>query len=376
MELVYFDNAASTALDPRVIDFMAELMKSNLGNPSSTHKFGRMAKSLVEGSRKEIATLIHCESSEIIFTSGGSEADNLILRNAVENLGVQRIISTRIEHAAVINTIKNLELEHDITTVYLEVDQNGCIDYTELENELASSDLKTLVSLMYVNNEIGTILDVEKVGAICENYSALFHTDGVQAVGHIPLDLSKLKIDFLAASAHKFHGPKGVGFAYFKKGYGVKSMLHGGGQEKGARAGTENVHSIAGMAKALNFAQETMDSDRLYIQEIKDYLISELHKFMSEIKFNANSDNSSQSAYHILSVQLPGNSPMLLFSLDLNGVAVSGGSACQSGSNTGSHVLTEILPDDEQNNTSIRISISKENTKADVDRLIDVLKSL
>ncbi|MGB0778217.1 MAG: cysteine desulfurase family protein [Flavobacteriaceae bacterium] len=376
MELVYFDNAASTALDPRVIDFMAELMKSNLGNPSSTHKFGRMAKSLVEGARKEIATLIHCESSEIIFTSGGSEADNLILRNAVENIGVQRIISTRIEHAAVINTIKNLEQEHDVTTVYLGVDQNGCIDYTELENELASSDLKTLVSLMYVNNEIGTILDVEKVGAICENYNALFHTDGVQAVGHIPLDLSKLKIDFLAASAHKFHGPKGVGFAYFKKGYGVKSMLHGGGQEKGARAGTENVHSIAGMAKALSFAQETMDSDRLYIQEIKDYLISELHKFMPEITFNANSDNCAHSAYHILSVQLPGNSPMLLFSLDLNGVAVSGGSACQSGSNKGSHVLTEILNDDEQNNTSIRISLSKENTKADVDRLIDVLKSL
>jgi len=376
MEPVYFDNAASTAIDPRVIDFMAELMKSNLGNPSSTHKYGRMAKSLVEGARKEIAKLLHCESSEIIFTSGGSEADNLILRNAVENLGVQRIISTRIEHAAVINTIKNLEEEKMIEVVYLKVDQNGCIDYTELENELSSSNLKTLVSLMYVNNEIGSILNVERVGALCKEHDALFHTDGVQAIGHIPVDLSKSKIDFLAASAHKFHGPKGVGFAYFRKGHGVKSMLFGGGQEKGARAGTENVHSISGMTKALSLAQETLDSDRIYIQEIKDYLISELIKFMPGLKFNANSDNGEQSAYHILSVQFPGNSPMLLFSLDLNGIAVSGGSACQSGSNKGSHVLAELLNENELNNTSIRISLSRDNTKADVDRLIQVLKSL
>lgn len=376
MEMIYFDSGATTAMDPRVVDYMADLMKTTYGNPSSTHKFGRNAKAIVEGSRKRIAAALNCNSSEIIFTSSGSEADNLVLRNAVKNLGVTRIISTPVEHAAVLKTVECLGENNNVEVVMLDLDHAGQVDLNQLQTLLSDSDAKTLVSLMYVNNEIGTILDVKKVSEICQEHKALFHTDGVQAVGHLPIDMEAIEVDFLVGSAHKFHGPKGVGFAYFKKGHGVQSMFTGGGQEKGARAGTENVHSIAGMAEALDFAVQDMEEDSKHILSVKKYMIEQLKDFMPSIKFNAGSDDLKNSAYHILSVQFPGNAPMLLFSLDINGVAVSGGSACQSGSNKGSHVLNAILSEEENQNTSVRISFSKYNKLSDVDRFIEVLKSL
>ncbi|MGB0837101.1 MAG: cysteine desulfurase family protein [Flavobacteriaceae bacterium] len=376
MKLIYLDNGASTRLDDQVIDYMAEVMKSTAGNPSSTHQFGRTAKSLVEQSRKRIASALNCDSSEIIFTGSGSEADNLVLRNAVDNLGVKRIVSTKIEHAAVINTLKDLEVNSGIEIVYLDVDQKGEINLAQLEEVLNSSKVQTLVSLMYVNNEIGTILPIKRVGDLCQEYKSYFHTDAVQAVGHLAIDLSEIHVDFLVGSAHKFHGPKGVGFAFFRKGSGIRSMITGGGQEKGVRAGTENVHSIAGMAEALDLAIKNLESESKHITEVKKYAIDSLKTFMPEIEFNANSDALDDSAYHILSVRFPGSAPMLLFSLDLNGIAVSGGSACQSGSNKGSHVLSEVLDSDAQNHTSIRVSFSKYNTKEDIDAFIDALKSI
>ena len=376
MELIYFDNGATTALDPNVVDYMADVMKSTMGNPSSTHKFGRSAKALIEGARKRIAKALNCSSAEIIFTGSGTEADNLIMRNAVENLGVERIVSTKIEHAAVLNTINCLVENKGVEAEYLSIDSDGEISVEELDRVLKQSSKKTLVALMYINNEIGSIMPMDAVSRCCRENAALLHTDAVQAVGHIPIDLETLDVDFLAGSAHKFHGPKGVGFCYFKKGHGVQSLLTGGGQEKGARAGTENVHSIAGMAEALDIAIRDMEEDTEKILVVKEYMINSLRSFMPGIVFNGCSGDLKRSAYHILSVQFPGNAPMLMFNLDLNGIAVSGGSACQSGSNKGSHVLNTFLDEQGRGNTSLRISFSKYNTKQDVDGLIKVLGSL
>lgn len=376
MKAIYLDNAATTKIDAEVLELMHVSMQENFGNPSSTHQFGRKAKSALETARKNIAKHFNVSASDIVFTAGGTEADNLILNNAVLNLGVQRIITSKIEHHAVLHTCHFLERTYNITIDYVNVDEFGNVDLENLESLLLKSEEKTLVSLMYINNEIGNILEADKITALCKNYKSLFHSDTVQAIGHYNLDLQKTPIDFIAASAHKFHGPKGVGFAYFKKGFGVLPMFYGGEQERGARSSTENVHSILGMEKALAIAFENLKEDKEYIKNIKQYFISKLEALSKGVLFNGLSADLNKSSFTILNARFPINNSMLLFSLDMLGIAVSGGSACQSGSNIGSHVLAEILNDTEADKTSIRFSFSKFTTKDEVDITVEKIKGL
>jgi cysteine desulfurase len=376
MKAIYLDNAATTKIDAKVLELMHISMQENFGNPSSTHQFGRKAKSAVETARKNIAKYFNVSAPEIIFTAGGTEADNLILNNAVLNLGVQRIITSKIEHHAVTHTCDFLKRTQNITLDFVNIDASGSVDLLHLEELLSNSDDKTLVSLMYINNEIGTILSADEVCALCKKYNALFHSDTVQVIGHYHLDLQTTPIDFMVASAHKFHGPKGVGFAFFKKGFGVLPMFYGGDQERGARSSTENVHSILGMEKALEIAITNLEKDKFYIENIKQYFITELKKASKDIFFNGLSSDLEKSSYTILNVRFPVNNSMLLFSLDMAGIAVSGGSACQSGSSKGSHVLAEILKDDELDKTSVRFSFSKFTTKEEIDITLQKIKEL
>jgi cysteine desulfurase len=377
MNSIYLDNAATTPIDKEVIDVMCQSMLNNNGNPSSIHQFGRRAKASVETARKNIAKHFNVTASEIIFTAGGTEADNLILQNAVTNLGVEVIITSKIEHHAVLHTCDYLNKTHQTEIIYVNVENDGDIDLKHLELLLEQfKDKKCLVSLMYLNNEIGNLLSLEKVCSLCSSYNALFHSDTVQAIGHYNIDLQKIAIDFIAASAHKFHGPKGVGFAYFKKGFGIQPMLHGGDQEKGARSSTENVHSILGMDKALDIAINNIEIDRTHLTHLKSYFISELRSNFTDVRFNGNSSDLTKSSYTILSTRFSNANDMLLFTLDLNGIAVSGGSACQSGSSKGSHVLDEILSYDEANDISVRFSFSKNTTKEEIDFTVLKLKEL
>jgi cysteine desulfurase len=376
MKTIYLDNAATTPILPEVIDAISSAMANVYGNPSSIHHIGRKAKSLVETSRKNIAKHFNASAQEIIFTAGGSEADNLILRNAVTNLGVITIISSKIEHHAVLHTMEHLRNEFDIVVKYVDLDENGTVNYTHLEQLLKESEDKKLVSLMYINNEIGNILNLEKVSELCIANNALFHSDTVQGIGHFNIDVKQTPIDFFVASAHKFHGPKGVGFAYIKRGFGIHPILHGGEQERGARAGTENVHSILGMEKALEISCANMREESSYIQKLKNYFIDELKQNFEGIEFNGQSASETESSYTILNVRFPKEYAMFLFNLDLKGIAVSGGSACQSGSNMGSHVLHEILPENEAIKTSVRFSFSKFNTMEELDYVVSSLKKL
>jgi len=376
MRKVYLDNAATTQVFEEVITEMSTSLRVNYGNPSSTHQFGRTAKSAIEKARKNIASKLAISSSELIFTSGGTEANNLILRNAVVHLKVTQIITTKIEHHAVLKTVEELQKDFPVQIKYVETDDRGFVDYVHLRSLLSDITQKSLVSLMFVNNEVGTIQDVKKIAIICKEYTALFHSDAVQAIGHFQVDLNDLGIDFISASAHKFHGPKGVGFAYFKKGFGVKPMLLGGEQEKGARAGTEAVHAILGMDKALAISLENINQDIQEIKFIKKLCIDLLKKELPEIMFNGGSENLKDATVTILSIRLPKEYAFLLFNLDLKGIAVSGGSACQSGSNKGSHVLESLLPLQEALKTSLRISFSKYTTEDDIVYFISTLKKV
>ena len=375
MKTVYLDNAATTPMLPEVIEVMQESMHSNFGNPSSIHQFGRKAKAAIETARKNIAKHFNVAASEIIFTAGGTEADNLILQNAVINLGVKRIITSQIEHHAVLHTVEYLQKNHQIFVDFVKVDQNGVIQLDDLELLLNASEEKTLVSLMYVNNEIGNLLPIAKVSEVCQKYNAYFHSDTVQAIGHYAIDLQKTPLDFMVASAHKFHGPKGVGFAYVKKGISIQPMLFGGGQEKGARSGTENIHAILGMEKALRIACTEMVKDAEYITSLKKYTIKKIQEISSEIKFNGLSGSVDKSSYTIISVRFPVADKMLLFNLDLAGIAVSGGSACQSGAHKGSHVLSCVLAKQDIGKASVRFSFSKLTTINNIDFLISILSN-
>lgn len=374
MKKIYLDNASTTAMRPEVIQEMTKIMTEDYGNPSSTHSFGRNAKNILELSRKSIAKQLNVSAQEIIFTSGGTEANNWILRSAVQDLKVQRIISSKIEHHAVLLAITALQKEFSIQVDYVNVLPNGTIDLTHL-SLLLSQEVKTLVSLMHVNNETGTVLDLERVGLICKQYNALFHSDTVQSIGKTKLDLQTTTVDFVLASAHKFHGPKGVGFAFVRKNSALQPLLYGGEQEKGLRAGTEAIHQIAGMAKALEISYSNLDSEREHISTIKNYLIEQL-----EINFSGFEINGDwEGFYNIINVLLPFSeekTAMILFHLDMRGIAVSRGSACQSGSIRPSHVLAEILSDDLIRKPSLRISFSHYNSKEDIDGLIEALKTV
>ena len=376
MKNIYLDNAATTPILPEVIEVVSASMKEVFGNPSSTHQIGRKAKTKVETARKNIAKHFNAFPNEIVFTAGGSEADNLIIQNAITNLGVTTIITSKIEHHAVTHTVNRIESTNKVTIKWVDLDEVGSVDYNHLEALLKESEDKKLVSLMYVNNEIGSLLNVSKVSKLCNENNALFHSDAVQAVGHFKMDMQENPIDFFAASAHKFHGPKGVGFAYIKKGFGIQPLLYGGEQERGARAGTENVHSILGMEKALEIAYSNLEIETKEITAVKSYFIQQLKDNFEGIAFNGCSDDLQKSSYIILSVRFPKDYPMLLFNLDLKGIAASGGSACQSGSNAGSHVLNNILSFEDSQKTSVRFSFSKFITKEDIDYVMEVLKEL
>ena len=376
MKKIYLDNAATTPIAKEVIDVMRESMLENFGNPSSTHQFGRKAKNLVETARKNIANLLNASAAEIIFTAGGTEADNLILHNAVTNLGVKRMITSKIEHHAVLHTVAFLKDTCNIEVDFVDVLPTGDISLKHLEDLLKKTNKKTLVSLMYINNEIGNILPLKQVCDLCDTYNALFHSDTVQAVGHYTINLQETPIDFMVASAHKFHGPKGVGFAYFKKGFGIQPMFHGGDQEKGARSSTENVHGILGMEKAFLIASKTLESDMMTMNTLKVFFMKELLNINPNIRFNGQSSNIELSSCTILSVSLPIKNELLLFNLDLYGIAVSGGSACQSGSSNGSHVLSEITSDDLEGYTSVRFSFSRFTKKEDLIYTVQQLKKL
>ena len=376
MKQVYFDNAATTQVRDEVVSRMTDVLSNTFGNASSSHSYGRSSKTLVELARKNIAKHLNVTAGEVVFTSGGTEADNLVLRSCVRDLGVKTIITSRIEHHAVLHTAEQLETEYGVTIRFVDLDQHGGVEYNHLE-ELLNTSQDCLVSLMHVNNEIGNLLDIKRVANLCKQYDALFHSDTVQSVGHFELDLQEIPIDFIAVSAHKFHGPKGVGFAFIKKNSGLKPLIFGGEQERGLRAGTESLHNIIGLEESLNIAYKNLAEEHQYIIGIKKYFIECLNNEFSNIKFNGYSGDLDHSTYTIVSVQLPiapDKDATLLFQLDLKGVACSKGSACQSGSSKGSHVLSQILDDDELQKPSLRFSFSKYNTKEEVDYVIGVLK--
>ncbi len=374
MTAIYFDNASTTPIRPEVIQEMIAVLHDEVGNPSSSHSIGRSAKGVLETSRKTIAKLVNASVSEIIFTSGATEANNWIIQNAVKKLQVQRIITTKVEHHAVLYPVLALERE-GVEVCFLPVDALGAICLESLE-KLLSVQKPTLVSLMHVNNETGVVLNLERVGALCQKHQAFFHSDTVQSVGKYPLDFQHIPIDFAVASAHKFYGPKGIGFAYIKKSSRLGALLLGGEQEKGLRAGTEAVHQIAGMAKALALSYEQLDSEMKHIQTLKTLAWEELQKAFPGVKSNGKPEETFPT---LLNVQLPFSSektPLLLFELDMNGVAVSRGSACQSGAQKPSHVLAEMLSEAALQKPNIRLSFGYQNTQVEVQQLIAVLKQL
>ena len=373
---VYFDNASTTKIREEVVHEISSILKNCFGNPSSSHSYGRSAKSYIETSRKTIANILNCEPKEIIFNSGGTESDNSILKSAVKDLKVKHIISSRIEHHAVTHTLDELELL-GTNIHYVKLNENGNIDFENLENLLNVDNEPKLVTLMYINNEIGNILDINRVSILCQKYNVYFHSDAVQAVGHYKIDLSSLKIDFLSSAAHKFHGPKGVGFTYINKSTKIKSFISGGPQERGMRAGTESVHNIVGMTKALVIADQNMEKEAEYVRSIKIKMIDGLKSLFPDIHFNGDSGDMDKSTYTVLNVCFPilnEKASMLDFHLDLKGIACSKGSACQSGSSQGSHVLNEIQSNDQKKFPSVRFSFSHNNKMDDVDYLIETLK--
>ncbi|MFD0792307.1 cysteine desulfurase family protein [Mucilaginibacter litoreus] len=371
---VYFDNAATTALDPEVLKEMYKVMEGQYGNPSSIHAHGREVRTVIEKARKTIANLLHTSPAEIFFTSGGTEADNTAIRCGIIDHKLTHAITTKLEHHAVLHTLQAMEKAGSIKLSYADVDDKGTVDYDHLEKLLQNNE-RSFVSLMHANNELGTITDLERVGDLCEAYNALYHSDTVQTVGHYKHDLSKLKLHFMVCAAHKLHGPKGVGFLHINHKVKINPMIYGGSQERNMRGGTENVYGIAGLAKALELAYAEMDSHQAYIQDIKSYMKAKLEQDIPGVKFNGKTD-SAKSLYTVLNVSFPEMemADMLLFNLDIAGISASGGSACSSGTDIGSHVLTAIGANPDR--PSVRFSFSKYNTKDEVDYTVAKLREL
>jgi len=377
MDKIYFDNAATTQIDLKVIEQMQSVMSDNFGNPNSTHSYGRSSRTLIEKTRKTIANQFNASTSEIYFTSCGTESDNMVLISAVRDLNVKTIITSKVEHKAVLNVVKYLEKIESIELKYVNVSNDGLIDYDHLETLLKKCNNKCLVSLMHINNEIGTKLDLNLVGNLCKDNNALFHSDTVQSIGKYDFDLSKLNIDFIVGSAHKFHGPKGIGFVYINKNLKLNPFVIGGDQERGMRAGTESVHNISGMELAFINSYTNIQENNNHISSLKSTFIEKIKKDIPEIKFNGSCDDDSLSSFSILNICLPipkEKAVLLEFNLDMKGIACSRGSACQSGSNTGSHVLNSILSDEDLNKPSLRFSFSKYNNNKEVEKVINVLK--
>ena len=372
---VYLDNAATTPIASEVIEEIQPYLNNYFGNPSSTHAFGRKTKNAIEINRKKIADLIQAKNNEIIFTSGGTEADNMALRCAVFDLNVKRIITTKIEHHAVLHTAECLRDQQNVEIIFLATDHNGNPDLVQLES-IVNDKVNTLVTLMHANNEIGTLLPIKKVASLCAKHKHVyFHSDTVQTMGHYTFNLSETPIDFLTCSAHKLHGPKGVGFLYVNQKISLNPLITGGSQERKNRGGTENLYGIVGLGKAMEMAYENLTSHQKHIQDLKSFMKEELEKIDQRINFNGET-SPEKSLYTVLNVCFPADvcNSMLLFSLDIHGIAASGGSACSSGSNQGSHVLAELPHQD--NCQSVRFSFSRFNTQEDVEFTIEKIRSI
>lgn len=377
MQNVYLDNAATTKVRDSVIEKMNEALANQYGNPSSTHAFGRPAKSAIEKARKSIAKVLNAHPSEIIFTSGGTEADNMIIRSAVRDLGVSTIITSKIEHHAVLHTAEEIAKDYNIQIRYVDLDKGGNPDLEHLEALLKADDSKKLVSLMHINNEVGNMIDIEAISKLCRENDVLFHSDTVQSIGHYHWDVKETPVDFMTAAAHKFHGPKGVGFAFIRKNTGLNPLIFGGAQERGLRAGTEPLHNIIGLEEAFMTAYEHLDEEKAHIEDLKEYFIERMAEEIPEVKFNGYCADPERSTYTIVNACLPFDdekSLLLLFHLDLKGIACSKGSACQSGSDKGSHVLNEILSVEDLKKPSLRFSFSFYNTREEIDYVVNVLK--
>ena len=372
---VFLDNAATTPMDPEIIDLISEMMKTHFANPSSIHSYGRESKIVVERARKTIANILKTSPGSIFFTSGGTEADNMAIKCAIHDHKITHAITSKISHHAVLYPLEDLEKEGTIKLSYVDIDENGVVDLNHLY-ELLQANPRTFVSIMHANNEIGTIQDINAIGDICKEHKAIFHSDTVQTMAHFPFNMQELNVDFMAASAHKFHGPKGVGFVYISEDIQIKPLLRGGGQERNMRAGTENIYGIAALAKAMEMAYENMEEETTYIKGLKKYMIEKLQSEIEDVQFYGKCTDLDDSLYTVLSCNFPerDDSEMLMFNLDILGVACSGGSACSSGSSKGSHVLTSIVPDSMR--PGVRFSFSKYNTKEDIDFAIDKLKEL
>jgi cysteine desulfurase len=379
---VYFDNAATTRLDPVVLDTMLPLLTENFGNPSSIHAHGRKVRTAIERARKTVAGLLNTSPAEIFFTSGGTEADNTAIVSTLETHGIRHAISSPLEHHAVLHTLQHLEKQGKIKLSLLDVDAQGYFDLAQLDQLLRQSPNgggpgRSLVSLMHGNNEIGNLIDLQAVGETCRQHNAIFHSDTVQTMGHYRHDLQQLPIDFIVGAAHKFHGPKGVGFLYVRAGTRIDPFVHGGSQERNMRGGTENVYGIVGLAKALEIAYADMDTHRQHIEKLKRRMIDRLHEKIADVRFNGDSANLDTSLYTVLNVSLPPSdlSDMLLFNLDIAKISASGGSACSSGSEVGSHVLA-ALPGLDISRGNVRFSFGKYNTTDEVDYVVDALAGM
>jgi cysteine desulfurase len=369
MQRIYLDNAATTPLDPEVIDAMMPYLHEHHGNPSAVHGYGRAARAGIEQARRKVAELLNCTPGEIVFTSGGTEADNMAIMGAVRDLGAKHVISSPVEHHAVEYAVLSVGGAGNAGTHWVRLRPDGSPDIQHLE-QLLQANPKAIVSLMHANNELGTRIDLQRIGELCRRYDALFHSDTVQTMGHYRFDLSTLPVDFLTASAHKFHGPKGIGFLYMRNGATLKPMILGGSQERNMRAGTENIYGIVGLAKAMEVAYRDLDEHVAHVSGLKERMKARLKDTIPGITFNG--DSGTDSLYTVLSVNFPddGKSEMLLYNLDIEGIACSGGSACSSGSNKGSHVMAALYPD--QTGANIRFSFSKLNSAQEVDRTVEV----
>ncbi len=374
MNRIYFDNAATTALDKEVLEAMLPYMTEKFGNPSSIYSYGRETRLAIETARKTVAKLLNANPGEIFFTSGGTESNNTAIAAAIRDLGCKHIISSPVEHHAVLHTVEHYDHAEMVTTSHVNLYSNGHVNLDDLEEQISSHKERCLVTLMHANNEIGNMLDIEAVGNLCKSYNAIFHSDCVQTVGHYPMDLRKTPVHFISAAGHKFHGPKGIGILYVNDNIHIKPFILGGGQERNMRAGTENLYGIVGFAKALEIAMANYETDSKHIQSLKTYMIGQLRKNIEGVQFNG--DQEGRSLYTVLSAAFPKTekSEMILMNLDMNNICVSGGSACSSGADIGSHVIRAI--NNNPNLVTVRFSFSKYNTKEEVDEVVSKLQEL
>ncbi len=371
---IYLDNAATTALDPQVLEAMMPYLTEKFGNPSSIYSYGRETRMAIEQARKSVAGILQAKPAEIFFTSGGTESSNTAIHAAVQDLGCRRIITSRIEHHATLHTVEHLDKLDVVTVDYVRLHPDGHVDLNDLERLLSLSKERTLVTLMHANNEIGNLLDIHAVGALCNKFNAIFHSDTVQTVGHYNFNLRETPVHFITGAAHKFHGPKGVGLLYINDSVRINPMIHGGGQERNMRAGTENLYGIVGFARALELATERHEQDLAYIAGLKQYMHEQLLAQIPGVAFNG--DLGESSLYTVLNVAFPKTekSEMLLFNLDINKICVSGGSACSSGADAGSHVIRGISS--HPNQQPVRFSFSRFNTRNEIDTVVSKLVDL